>query len=240
MTTKKAMVGFLAAFGVAAVSVAGPATASDAPAISPTSVSTIAVSPATAMQLLPSVSLACSGMGASDVRHRGHSIKNTTGHPIPAGTSVHWTSSDKGSGSVKLAKDLAPNDTIDVIEPGQTNGYTCNASFYPGNADFVIKGIAHNGTSAVVTIANANPWTDAAASKVKVDAMNCLSTTVGSVTLAVPKIPKGGSVQVTATLPGSDYVRATANSDGAVPETNKANNAGVSPDYSSNKSCVPQ
>ena len=49
-----------------------------------------------------------------------------------------WVASNKGSGKLTLSSDLAPNATVDVIEPGQTNGYTCTASFvkktYPVSA----------------------------------------------------------------------------------------------------------
>ncbi len=238
MATKKMTMGVLAAFAFAGVAVAGPATA-ELPKQGPAPISTIAINPA-ALQLMPSIPLECSGMGSSDVKHRGHSIKNTAGHTIPKGTSLHWNSSDKGSGSVKLAADLAANDSVDVFEPGQSNGYTCTASFYPGNPDFVVKGVAHNGTSATITIANGNPWTDAAASKVKVDAMNCFSSLVGSITVQVPAIPKGGSVQVPVTVAKSDYVQATANADGAVPESDKTNNTGTSPDFGTNPSCTPR
>jgi hypothetical protein len=235
MATTK-MMGVLTACGIAAMAVAGPATA-ELPRVGATPIATV-----TQQQLLvlPSVSLACSGSGASDVKHRGHSIKNTAGYPIPKGTSIHWTSSDKGSGSLKLATDLAPNASVDVIEPGQTNGYTCNASFYPGTADYTVKSVSGTATTATIVVSNLNPWVDAPASQLKVDTLKCFSTLVGSVTVQVPAIPKGGSVTVTAAIAKQDYLQATANANNAVSETNKTNNTQKSIDFSTNKSCTPQ
>lgn len=239
----KTKIGFLAAFAIAAVSVAGPATAElpSSPSPTPITTATIAVQPG--IMLLPSVSLECSGSGASDVKHRGHSIKNTTGKIVPKGTKVNWRSSDKGSGSVTLAADLKPSETVDVIEPGQTNGYTCTASFYPGNADFAVKSIAwSSATTATIVVENQNEFADARESIVRVQSLKCLATGVASVDVKVPVIPKGGSVTVTATIAkaNADYLQATANANGAVPETNKANNTQKSPDFGSNKSCTPQ
>jgi hypothetical protein len=189
------------------------------------------------------VSLACSGAGASDVASRKHSIKNTTGYPLPKGTVIRWTASDKGSGNVTLASDLAPNDSVDVIQPGSTNGYSCTASFSPGDADFVVKSISwSNPTTATVVIQNANPWTDAKASVARVRSLKCVSSPVASLDVAVPAIGKGGSVTVTATIAkaNADYLEATANATSSVAETNKANNSRVSPEFGSNKSCTPQ
>lgn len=196
------------------------------------------------MQLMVQIPLACSGSGASDVVSRKHSIKNTTGHAIPKGTVVHWTASNKGSGSLTLSSDLAPDASVDVIEPGQTNGYTCTAGFYPGNPDFAVKSVQWtSATTASVEIANLNPWSDAKASTVRVQSLKCIQSPVGSVDAQAPAIPKGGSVTVTVNgLPKSaaDYLMATANATSTAPEgPNKANNVGKSPEFGSNKSCTP-
>lgn len=197
----------------------------------------------TGILAIANVPLACSGPGASDVVSRKHSIKNTTGYPIPKGTVIHWTASDKGSGNLTLSNELAPNDTVDVIQSGQTNGYTCTAGFNPGDADFVVKSVAwSNATTATVVIANANHWTDAKASVARVRSLKCISSPVASVDVQVPPIAKGGSITVTATIAkaSADYLDATANATSSVPETNKSNNSRVSPEFGSNKQCTPQ
>lgn len=200
---------------------------------------------ATAIQLAPSIDLVCSGAGASDVASRKHSIKNSTAFPIPKGTTILWSASNKGSGRVVLAENLAPNASVDVMEPGSTSGYTCTARFSPGPADFAVKKVQWtSATTATVEIANLNPWTDAAASTARVASMRCAgSATVQSLDVPVPAIPKGASTTLTVTIAkaNADYLMATANANNAVSELaeNKANNVGKSPEFSSNKSCTP-
>ncbi|AKU93745.1 hypothetical protein AKJ09_00409 [Labilithrix luteola] len=187
---------------------------------------------------LAQVSLACSGTTASDVVHRKHSIKNTTGYTVPKGTIVRWTSNDKGTGSLTLNADLANNASVDVIEPGQTNGYSCTAYFSPGTPDFVVKSITHNGGTATIVVENANPWTNAGASVAKVESYKCVSSLVNGIDVPVPAIPKGGSVTVTASIATADYLQATANANGAVSESNKNNNTTKSNEYLNH--CVPR
>ncbi len=228
-------------FGVVcATAMAAPATA-EVPKLGPAPATTVVTAPS--MALMQSIALDCSGSGASDVASRRHSIKNTTAFPIPKSTKINWTASNGGSGSVTLQTDLAPNASIDVIESGQTNGYTCKASFYPGTADFVVKSVKWtNDTTATVEIANANPWVDGAASVVRVQSLKCITTPVASVDVNVPAIAKGTSKIVTANLakPSADYLQATANATSSAPESNKTNNVGRSPEFGTNKSCTPQ
>jgi hypothetical protein len=177
------------------------------------------------------------------IASRKHSITNTAGHPIPKGTIVSWAASNKGSGKLTLSSDLAPNGTVDVIEPGQTNGYTCTASFVPGPVDLVLKNVHWlNDTTAQVTIANANPWRDAAASTLRVQRMKCLTTQLGATDMATPAIGKGNSVvvNVPAAKAGADYLQASANVTSNVQETTTSNNVGKSPEFVQNKSCTPQ
>ena len=192
---------------------------------------------------LATISVACSGAGHSDVDSRKHTITNNTGHTIPAGTVLHWTASDKGTGSLTLKTDLAAGGSVDVIVGGQTNGYTCTASFLPGPADFVIKSVVwSNEQTATVEIQNVAPWTDAAPSTARVESFKCVSTPEKTVGISVPAIPKGGTVSVVATISktNADYLLATANANKSVTETNYANNSRKSVDFSTNKSCTPQ
>jgi hypothetical protein len=192
---------------------------------------------------LASISLGCSGAGHSDVSSRNHSITNTAGHPIPKGTTLSWTASDKGTGKVTLTSDLAPNGSVDVIQPGQTNGYTCTASFIAPNVDLVVTGVKWTSdSSAQVTVSNLSPWRDAGASTLRLQRMKCLSTSLTSSDAATPAILRGTSTTVTvnAARPGADYLEATANVTSSVPETNHTNNSNKSLEFGQNKSCTPQ
>jgi hypothetical protein len=232
---KTKTIGLSATVAIGMMTVMGPATAeTPKPGLAPT---LTAVPASNGLALLPSVSLGCSGAGSSDVAKRKHAIKNTTSYAIPKGTVVHWSASDKGTGSVTLNSDLAPNGSVDVIEPGQTNGYSCTASFTPGPADYAVKSVTHSGGTASIVIQNLNPWTDAPASVAKLESMKCVTVPVKGVDVNVPAIPKGSSVTVTAPIAMDTYLRATANANGAVSETNKTNNVGTSFEYNS---CIPK
>lgn len=229
------MIGSMLA-GTAGAEVPGPA-----PTIRP-------IVPLPSVGITALVQLPCAGPGASDVVFRKHSIKNTTGSVIPKGTQIHWTASDKnkpdkGVGTVTLTADLAPNATVDVTEPGQTNGYTCTAGFYP-TADLAVKSVQWtNATTATVVIQNVSSFADAGASTLHVESLKCLATKVNAVDAQVPAIPKGGgstTVTVTIAKAGADYLQATANATNSIPESNRANNVGKSPEFGSNKSCTPQ
>ena len=201
------------------------------------------VQPTSPFPQLALISLECSGSGASDVVHRHHSIKNATGHTVPKGTVVTWTASDKGGGSLTLTADLANGGSVDVTQPGQTNGYTCTARFLPGPPDLIVKSVHWtSATDAQIEIQNLNPWTGAGATVVRVQSLKCLSTPVASVDVAVPAILKGGTATVTAHIAhaGADYLQATANATSTIGEANKTNNTNRSPDFGSNKSCTPQ
>jgi hypothetical protein len=221
-----------------------PAAASaEPPKLGPMPTATVVSNPGGGLIQLQTIPLGCSGSGASDVASRKHSITNTAGHPIPKGTVVSWAASNKGSGHVTLTSDLAPNATVDVIEPGQTNGYTCTASFIPPNVDLVLKSVQWTGPStANVVIANASPWRDAGATTLRVQRMKCLSSQVSATDAPTPAIPKGGSTTVTVNVAkaDADYLQASANVTSSVTETTTANNSGKSPEFGSNKSCTPQ
>jgi len=233
----------LSLLACAAVSLPGAASAEPS-RFSPTPTPTIAA-PGTQIGgiSLLTIPLGCSSAGASDVASRHHSLTNTSGHSIPKGTVLSWTASNKGSGKVTLTSDLAPNGTVDVSEPGQTNGYTCTGSFIPPNVDLVLKSVSWSSpTVATVVITNASPWRDAGASTLRVQRMKCLSSQLSVVDHAVGTIAKGASITVNLNLAktDADYLQATANATGNLAELSTANNGGKSPDFGSNKSCTPQ
>jgi hypothetical protein len=237
-----------AAFVAIALAVPGLAAAgtpSGNPGTSPVPSTTMRPSLPSPLSLRPQIALACSGSGASDVASRKHSITNNAGHSIPKGTTLRWSSSDKGSGSLVLTSALAPNASVDVTQSGQTNGYTCTAHFDPGPADFAVVGVKWiDATTTEVQVANVNPWTDAAASVGNVTSMKCLQAPVAALGFALGPIPKGGSVKALVKVGklNADYVTATANANNAVQElaTNKANNTLKSSEFLTNKSCTPQ
>ena len=182
-------------------------------------------------------------IGYGTARHGLEARAKKAGATIPKGTVVRWTSSDKGSGNVTLAADLAPNATIDVIESGQTNGYTCTASFSPGNADYVVASVAWTGpSSARIVVKNQNAFADAPATTVALATKKCLTTLVASQVVKVDAIPKGGSrtLDIGAVSHAGDYLEATVNPGGEQPESNKTNNTQRSVEFSTNKSCTPQ
>lgn len=225
----------------AAILVPGAASAEQPPVgASPTPISTVQSQFRVALLTVP---LGCSGSGSSDVASRKHSITNTTGHTIPKGVVAHWTASNTGSGNVTLTSDLAPNATVDVYEPGQTNGYTCTATFVPPSADLVLKSVAwSNDTTATVVIQNTSPWRDVGATTLRLQRMKCFSTQVSTQDAPTAAIAKGASITVTvsAAHAGADYLQATANATNAPSEPNTANNTNKSIDFAQNKSCTPQ
>ena len=224
----------------AGILVSGAASADNSPILSPTPTPT--VQSQFRMTLL-TVPLACSGSGSSDVASRKHSIKNTTGFTIPKGTTLNWTASNTGSGKVALTSDLAANGTVDVIEPGQTNGYTCTASFVPPSADLVLKSVAWtNDTTATVVIQNTSPWRDVGATTLRLQRMKCLVSQVSTQDAPTAAIAKGQSITLTVNAPraGADYLQATANATSSPSEPNMANNVNKSVDFAQNKSCTPQ
>jgi hypothetical protein len=224
----------------AGILVSGAASADNTPILSPTPTPTVQSQFRVALLTVP---LACSGSGSSDVASRKHSIKNTTGFTIPKGASLHWTASNSGSGSVALTSDLAANGTVDVIEPGQTNGYTCTANFVPASADLVVKSVQWTSdTTASVVIANTSPWRDVGATTLRLQRMKCLVTQVSTQDAPTAAIAKNSTVTVTvnAARSGADYLQATANATSSPSEPNTANNILKSADFNTNKSCTPQ
>ncbi len=225
----------------AAIMVPGAASAENAPiGASPTPIMTAQSQLRVTLLTIP---LACSGSGSSDVVSRKHSITNNTGHTIPKGVVAHWVASNSGSGNVTLTSDLAPNASVDVIESGQTNGYTCTATFVPPSADLVLKSVAWTSdTSASIVVQNTSPWRDVGATTLRLQRMKCPGIQQSTQDAPTAAIAKGGSVTLTvnAAKAGADFLLATANATNSPTEPNTANNVGRSPDFNQNKSCVPQ
>jgi hypothetical protein len=229
----------LGAVAVSATAVVGSSAQAELPRIDVSPTPTM--QPQSGLQLLPSIALECKGPGASDVTSRNHTIKNTAGATILKGTKIYWKASNGGNGSLTLQTNLAPLGTVSVIESGQTNGYSCTSSFFPGTPDFVVKSVRWtSATQAQVEIQNANNFADGAASVARVRSLKCLSTQVSSMNVNVPAIPKGQSKVLTLNIAQStaDYLEATANV-GTVPESDKTNNRLVSNDFYTDKSCTP-
>lgn len=241
MKSFSAAFGGLVVVGLAVVSTSATAEQQNpsAPALSPAVAGGIGT-------LLPApIAVGCQGAGSSDVTHHNHHIKNTTAYPIPKGTIIHWNTSAKESGNVTLTSALAPNASIDVIDPGQTNGYSCTASFHPGEPDYVVKNLAWasaNHASITMEVANANPWMDAPRANLMLKTMKCPGQMVIGLELFLDPIAKGGSKVITMPFngAGADFLEATINFDNKVPEANKANNVAKSIEFSTNKSCTAQ
>ncbi len=191
---------------------------------------------------LPTIALECSGAGHSDVTSKNHTIKNATGHTVPSGTKLHWTSSDKKSGSLTLTADLPNGKDVSVIEPGGTNGYTCEASFHPSADISVTRAKWISPTQAYVEVSNVSPWVDAGAFVVHFQSFKCLSTQLGTINGNALPLPKGAIAGVTVNFPRgqADYLQATANVTNTVSEINKENNVTKSAEFLTNKSCTPQ
>jgi hypothetical protein len=173
------------------------------------------------------VALGCSNPGSQQDIAKTPVIKNTTAAPIPRGKSLTWKSSDGDTGSVTLAQDLAPGDSISGAgKPAPA--YTCTARFYAGLPDLVV--VRANFTSGVtVTVKNTNPWVDASPSSVRFELLKCsdngtlLSSRAGPLPIAAgttqkfstsSKKPKGSR----------SHWRVTIDIDRRVAESNESNN----------------
>ncbi len=240
MKSMRSALGVFVVVGLAVVSTSAIAEQQNpvAPALSPTVAGSMgSLAPA-------NIALACQGAGASDVKHHNHQIKNTTAYPIPKGTVIHWNTSTKESGNVTLAAPLAPGASVDVIDPGQTNGYSCTASFNPGEPDYVVKNLAWasaNHASVTMEVANANPWVDAPRANLMLKSMKCPGQMVIGLEVFLDAIPKGGSKTFTMGFngAGADFLEAVINFDNKIPEANKTNNVAKSIEFNANQSCNP-
>jgi len=191
----------------------------------------------------PAIALECRGPGLSEHAYRDHIIKNTSTFELPRGTRVFWRASNGGSGMALLDAELLPGATVRVTEAGRTKGYACTARFYAGSADLAIRAIQWAGaTTASLEIVNLNPWVDAPASVLKLQAFKCRSTEVSSVDSPVGVIERAGVRTLTLKISksGADYLQATANATETFAEDDRLNNVRRSAEFLQNKRCSPK
>lgn len=192
------------------------------------------------LRLAPKVALACSGTGKSEFFSRDHKIKNTSGFTLRSGRVIYWSSSDGAKGEHKLTQDLPENQSISVVVGGTTKGYTCSSHFLPGPPDLGAAKVERKSPSAVlVWIANFNPWVAAPSSKLRVRAMKCGGTVLREAIVEAPALAPRDAKYVSVELPNgsADYLLATVNVDGAVPDPNPLNDEAESADK---KRCPPE
>jgi hypothetical protein len=188
----------------------------------------------------PAITLGCKGPGPSELSYRDHVLKNTTRHELLPGTRVFWTTNNGGSGIALLDTHLAPEATFRVRESGRTKGYACTARFYAGSADLAIRLVQWtDATTASVEVVNLNPWVDAPASVLKLQALKCPATEVVRVSLPVGAIERAGVRVLTPSIAqdGADYLLATANATNTFTEDETLNNARRSVEFSTKKRC---
>jgi hypothetical protein len=215
------------------------------------SICSVAVVQADAKAQLPTASTAASPatrvnlgclMGASDVNHV-YRIKNITSKTIPAGTILKFSSAGSPVGQVTLTAALAPNAETEGVTNGATQAAPCSAYFF-ANPDLTVAQvgwITQNGQPlAQVMVKNISDFADAQASKTKVERVGCPYNVLSTVDVATPVVPKsGGTVVVTVPVPKApnQYLRATANGNKALVESNMYNNVRSS-DESDSANCI--
>jgi hypothetical protein len=172
------------------------------------------------------VGIECKNPGSSQDVAKTPSLKNTTTAAIKSGTTLFWKASDGDQGAYKLTTDLAPGASVKMMgKPGQV--YTCTSNFYSA-PDLVVRRAALGSNSALIEIANNDPWVDAAASVARVELVSCSSGQVTSTQLSVPiAIPKGTTKSFTLSESpnGRSYLRVMADAQKVVAEKNETNNS---------------
>jgi hypothetical protein len=198
------------------------------------------VDPAAAAAIAARVDLGCA-LSASDVMHT-YRIKNTTAHPIPKDTILKFMAGTN-HGSIKLTAALAPGAETVGQAPGQTNGGACSAYFY-ANADLTVTVVGWtlvNGVqTAQATVQNLSDFASARPSVTKIEQVQCPGTVLTAKDVSTPSVPKRGSVVISVPMQkgNNQYLQATANSTGAVIESNRNNNYRASSE-SQSSSCIP-
>lgn len=187
------------------------------------------------------VNLPCT-YGASDIG-RSYVVTNNLSVPIPAGKKV-WAESTSetpaGRAEITLQNALNPGQTTGLMFLAHTNGGQCKAWFPAGPPDLeivsaqIVTSTGPNGVTvnrAKVDVRNNSPFRNAASSTTKVEFMRCVNVLLGSTTIPTGQVPKGGTITISkiVTLPAgyqinNDYLRTTADSTGAVSESNEGNN----------------
>lgn len=124
----------------------------------------------------PIVPLGCASSGGSQDIAKSAFLKNTASVALAKGTVLSWKATDGDAGKVTLEADLAVGATVKVQGAKPGNEYTCTAS-YAARPDLRVKRVFLSGPmQATVELANADPYADAAPSKVRLDIGICGST----------------------------------------------------------------
>jgi hypothetical protein len=146
-----------------------------------------------------------------------YQLTNATGHVIPKGSTVRWSSANPSrGGSVVIDADFAPNATVSFNTSAGFAPASCNASFFPV-MDLQIASVGWtSATSASVVVVNASPWVDAPATTTNVRRMDCIQSPIGTgfdQSLPTAALPKGGRATLVVNVakqPGL-WLRAIAN-----------------------------
>jgi hypothetical protein len=185
------------------------------------------------------VSVQCSNPGSSQDVAKTPAIKNTSLTTLYKGQRINWYASDGDLGQVTLGADLPPGATVKAMGKAG-NGYTCTSS-YVAMPDLKIRQAkVVSSTEAMVEVQNADPYSTAPGSAVLFELRSCNTNAV----LATSKsaniaLGKGEfkaitfALPATAQVPGRKYVRAVADVDARVSESNEQNNL-----WNSQSSCL--
>jgi hypothetical protein len=220
----------------AALAVLGASSATDAKAAETATIST-ATTNLTRIPVPTFVSIACQNPGSSQDVAKTPVLKNTALTTLYKGQKLSWSSSDGDMGQVILEADLAPGATVKAMgKPG--NAYTCQSSYMP-RPDLKIRLAKLVTTSqASVEVQNADPYVGASASAVFFEVRSCNTNAVlASSKSSTVALAKGEVKALTFTfanpVSGKTYLRAVADTDKVVSESNELNNL-----WNSQNSCL--
>lgn len=156
--------------------------------------------PGLLLQTGPTVSIGCANAGSSQDIVKTPVLKNTASVPLAKGTALSWSASDGDASKLVLDADLPVGATLKVQGTRPGNAYRCSAS-YLARPDLRIKRVYLSGPmQATVEVFNADPYADAAPSKVRLDIGVCNSTLTQTLESAPVAVAKGETKAVTFTF----------------------------------------
>jgi|GEM_PF-4964745 len=178
---------------------------------------------------LPSfVSIECSNPGSAQDVAKTPVLKNTAQTTLYKGQRIRWSASDGDVGDVTLTADLPPGATVKAMgKPGQA--YTCSSS-YVAQPDLKIRQAKLLSTKeALVEVQNADPYAAAGNSQVLFELRSCQTDAVLATSKSAPvSLAKGEYKALTFGIAqpfsGKTYVRAVADVEKVISESNEANN----------------